>query len=114
MKNGKVKLERDYQSDLVEKLKKMFPGAEIRKQETSKKQGIPDLEILYGDTWAMLECKKKKPSPSDYQPNQEYYIKKFDDMSFCRTIYPENEKEVLDDLQQTFESRRKTRIPRSE
>lgn len=107
------KLERNYQAHIKQTLETLFPGSIVRKQPTCDKQGIPDLEILYHDKWAMLECKREKPSPSDYQPNQEYYIDLFDKMSFCRMICPENEKEVLDDLQQALKPRRKARISRS-
>lgn len=94
--------ERDFQSKVVSKLKAMFPGAIIHKQDACKKKGIPDILILYGAKWAALEFKKHKPSPSDYRNNQEYYIDRINKMSFCRVIYPENEKEVLDDLQQAL------------
>lgn len=94
--------ERDFQSDVVKKLKAMFPGCIVHKQDAVKKKGIPDILILYGKKWAALEFKKRKPRPSDFRNNQEYYVDKINKMSFCRVIYPENEKEVLDDLQQAL------------
>lgn len=74
-------------------------------------QGIPDLLILWKKHWAMLECK-----PSEYaskQPNQNYYIERLGAMSFAAYIYPENEEEVLNALQQAFEPPRRTRISKS-
>jgi hypothetical protein len=58
------------------------------------------LIILYKDKWAMLECKQSEKASR--QPNQEYYITKASNMSFARFICPENEEEVLSDLQQAF------------
>lgn len=94
--------ERDFQAKLVKKLKALFPGCIVQKQNANLKQGMPDLLILYKDKWAALECKKHKPSPSDFQSNQQYYVDLMNQMSFCRVIYPENEKEVLDELESAF------------
>jgi len=63
-------------------------------------QGIPDLLILFGTRWAMLEVKMM--ASANVQPNQEYYVQLFDDMSFSAFIYPSNEEEVLNDLQHAF------------
>lgn len=104
--------ESKFQAELIKDLHERFPGCIVMKNDPNYIQGIPDLTILYEKKWATLECKKDKDAP--YRPNQEYYISKMDDMSFSRTIYPENKEEVLDDLQQAFKSRRKTRIPKSE
>lgn len=97
-------LESAFQSALIKELEKLFPGSIVLKNDATFIQGFPDLLILFNDRWAALECKKSKSSP--YQPNQEYYINYLDDMYFCRTIYPENKKEVLNELQQAFSSRR--------
>lgn len=107
-------LERDFQRNLIKKIKELFPGCIIQKNDACRKQGIPDLLILYKNKWAALECKKHEPKKSDFRQNQEYYVDLLNKMSFCRVIYPENEKEVLDDLQQTFEPRRSARISRRE
>lgn len=96
------KLERDFQSSLIKELKDRFPGCIVTKLDSSHIQGIPDLLILYGNRWATLEC--KKDSKATRRPNQEYYVATMDDMSFSRFIYPENKEEVLNELQQAFES----------
>ena len=91
-------LERDFQRDLIKDLKTMLPGVLIFKNDT--KQGLPDLTVLYGTHWALLECKKSRAA--SHQPNQDYYVELADGMSFSRFIYPENKQEVLDELQQAF------------
>ena len=94
------KLERDFQASLVKELKSRFPGAMVLKLDANYIQGIPDLLILWGEKWAALECKRS--SSAGRQPNQEYYVKHMDDMSFSRFIDPDNKEEVLRELQQTF------------
>lgn len=98
------KLERDFQRDLIKELKDIFEGCIIMKNDSSYIQGIPDLIVLFNDRWAALEVKKSRTA--SHRPNQEYYVDKMDDMSFARFVYPENKEDVLDELQQTFFSRR--------
>lgn len=92
------RLESGFQDRLIETLKMIFPGCMVFKMD--QVQGIPDLLILYGRTWASLECKRS--AKAKRQPNQEYYVGKMDEMSFSRFISPENKEEVLDELQQAF------------
>jgi hypothetical protein len=96
--------EREYQPGLIKRIEKLLPGAYVRKVDFQ--QGWPDLLILWRDRWALLEVKKRPPAPSDYEPNQEWWIEEFDRLSFSACIYPENEQEVLNALLQTFRSRR--------
>lgn len=94
------KLESGFQDRLKNKLEDRFPGCMVLKQESV--QGIPDLLVLYEDKWASLECKKS--ATAKRQPNQEYYVDKMNKMSFSRFICPQNEEEVLNDLQSTFQA----------
>lgn len=96
------KLERDFQAGLIKELKDRFPGCIVTKLDSSHIQGIPDLLVLYRKRWATLECKES--SKATHRPNQDYYVKTMNEMSFSRFIFPENKEEVLNDLQQTFES----------
>ena len=96
--------ESTYQAQLIKKLKRMFPGCMIQKNDANYTQGFPDLTIYYGDKWAVLEVKASIDAPT--QPNQPYYIDKMNGMSFGAFIYPENESEVLRDLQYAFGSTR--------
>lgn len=97
-----AKRESRFQAELIKKIKAMFAGCVVLKTNPKYIQGFPDLLILVGERWASLECKREEDAK--YQQNQEYYIEKLDGMSFARTIYPENEKEVLDELQQAFKT----------
>lgn len=89
-------LENTYQALLIKKLRDLFPGCVILKNDTSYMQGILDLTILHHDRWAMLEVKASANSP--FQQNQAYYVSELNRMSFAAFIYPENEEEVLHDL----------------
>ena len=97
-----------FKKRLIGKLVKRFPGCFVLKPDSSEVQGIPDLLILYNDTWAALECKKDKTAT--HRPNQDFYVDLMNRMSFSAFIFPENEEEVLDALQLAFESRGASRI----
>ena len=92
--------EGQFQTELIYELKKRFDGCIILKTDPGHIQGLPDLLVLYNDRWAALECKASQFAHK--QPNQEYYISIMNDMSFARIVYPENMKEVLDELQRSF------------
>ena len=104
-------VERDFQARLIKKIKTIFDGCIVMKNDSSYIQGIPDLLILYKNKWAALEC--KKTSNEHKQPNQEFYVDKMNEMSYASFISPENEEEVLNELQCALKSRRTARIPRS-
>lgn len=93
-------LEADYQPKLKAKLRVLFPGCQIFKLDSSEYQGIPDLLILWGRQWAILEVKRH--TKAKRQPNQPWYVAQFNEMSFSAFIYPENEEAVLNDLQRAF------------
>ena len=90
-------LERTFQSKVIKELKKIFKDSIVLKLDAGYIQGIPDILILKGNRWAALEI--KRDDKYKCQPNQEYYIKRMDDMSFARIVTPQNWKEVLDELQ---------------
>jgi hypothetical protein len=99
-----ISLESKFQSDLIQDLKRLFPGCMILKNDPVYVQGIPDLIILWGDRWASLEVKRSKVA--HVQPNQEWYVSKMDQMSFSRFIYPENRQITLFELEFYFTCRR--------
>ena len=100
--------ESTYQTKLIKRLRKEFPRCLVLKNDSTYKQGIPDLIVLYKDIWFMLEVKTSEDSPT--QPNQEYYVDMLNRMSFAAFIWPENEEEVFFDLQRAFKSSRSTRL----
>lgn len=90
----------------------IFPGSTVFKNDSGYIQGFPDLTIFGPDGFvAIIEVKISSKAP--YQPNQEYYLQHYKDRGyFTATIYPENMEEVLNALQQTYESRRNSCVPR--
>lgn len=93
-------LERDYQKKLITKLKDRFPGCVVLKNDAQLKQGIPDLLILYKNKWAALEVKKSETA--SHRPNQDYNVERMDKMSYASFIYPENETQILKELEEVF------------
>ena len=89
-----------YQSELIKKLRLLFPHAIILKNDPGYLQGIPDLVIFNGDRYAFLEVKASERAPA--QVNQPYYVDLLNEMSFACFIYPENEEEVLRALQRAL------------
>lgn len=99
--------ESGFQKSVKDEIENGFPGSIVIKTDPSLKNGIPDLIILYEDKWAALEVKRSKNAP--HRPGQDYYIHRMNKMSFASFVYPENRKEVLNELQRSFESKRNAR-----
>lgn len=95
-----MKNENVFQASLIRTIKNLLPGCIVLKLDPNYIQGIPDLLILYGFTWAALECKKTKDAP--HRPNQDYYINAMNTMSFATFVYPENVQQVLEDMIKYF------------
>ena len=93
-----------FQSKLIKDLKVRYPGCTVLKNDSGYCSGIPDLLILKGRRWAMLECKKSRTA--SHQPNQDYFINKFNDENpgGAFFIFPENREEVLMELDKLFEN----------
>ena len=97
--------ESEYQSKLKKRLQQDFPDAIIQKLDSGVKQGVPDLLILNGNKWAALEVKRTQKST--HRPNQDYYVKRMNEMSYASFVYPENEEEVVDELKKVFKKRKR-------
>ncbi len=91
-----------FQRKLIIEIKKRFPDCEVLKNDSSYLQGVPDLLVLCGSKWAMLECKRELKS--SLQPNQLYYIYKFDRMSYAKIVTQTNMEDVLDEMEHLFSS----------
>ena len=108
-----MKKENEFQPSLIKEIKERFPGAVVLKNDSSYIQGIPDLTVLYGSKWALLEVKRSADAAR--QPNQEYYVEELNKMGFSSFIFPENKEAVLDAMEQSFKgrTRRRTRVSKS-
>lgn len=97
-----MKKESKFQHDLINEIKERFPGCIVAKMDSGYIQGIPDLLVLYKHHWALLEVKREKNAP--HRPNQDYYVEKCDRMSFSAFVYPENKEEILDGMEESFQT----------
>lgn len=97
-----------FEKQLIKKIRAMFPGAVILKNNANLIQGIPDRLILWGPRWAAFDAKDSHNSPK--RPNQDYYIELLNDMSLARFVHPQNEEVFLNELQQTLRPSRRPRI----
>jgi Holliday junction resolvase-like predicted endonuclease len=104
-------LENKFQRNLVNEIKQRFKGAIVLKNNGNYIQGIPDIIILYKDTWASLEVKQHQNAKK--QPNQDFYVKLMGEMSFSAFIYPENKEDVLHAMEQSFRNRGRTCVSES-
>ena len=92
-----------YKVKLKAKLKKRFPGCIIQDQDPNVlHQGIPDILVLWNGSWGMLETKAARGSAK--QPNQGHWVEFYNQQSFAAFIYPANEEEVLNALEQSLTS----------
>lgn len=103
-----MKKESDFQAALIRKIKDRFPGAIVLKNDPNYIQGFPDLTVFWKDKWALLECKKSEKAAK--RPNQEYYIRVANEMSFGCFVFPENEEDVLNELQRAWQSGGEARL----
>lgn len=100
-------LESQFQHKLIERLKDIFPGCEILKNDPKYKKNIPDLVVFFKGHYAFLEVKRSqadynKSRREDGRKNQEYYIDKFNEWSYASFVYPENVDQVLRELKEVF------------
>jgi len=66
---GGEMLERDYQRELIPKIKGLFPKGkcDVLKNNSGYRQGIPDLTVFLPFFWAWLEVKPSRDA--DQEPN---------------------------------------------
>ena len=97
-------LESKFQAEVIKDIKKILPGCIVIKNDANYIQGFPDLTILFGSNWAVLEVKRSDKEP--YQPNQEYYLDQLNGMSYAAMICPQNRELIFDELQLALRSGR--------
>ena len=107
-------LERIYQAQLIDRILLRFDeyGCRVMVNDPNRpgQQGIPDLTVFIGDWWCLLEVKASEKSK--LRPNQQYWVDKWSEHTFCSFIYPENEAEVLDAIQEILQHGSTERLPR--
>lgn len=101
-----------YQAKLIRKLKSIFPDSDILKNDANYRQGYPDLTLRVGPMCFMLEVKAH--AKAAHQPNQDYYVESINKSGgFARFIYPENEEQVLNEIQRSLRNCRESLVPKS-
>lgn len=93
-------LESEFQAYLVKKIEARYVGSIVMKMDANRRQGWPDLLILFNTRWATLEVKASEKAK--HRPNQDYYVAQFNTLTYSTFIYPENEDRVFDELDQFF------------
>lgn len=102
------RLETDYKTQLIKRIEERLPGCLVLKNDEQYIQGIPDLTVMWGPWYALLEVKRSEKDMRKPRPNQEYYLGFVEDMgAFSAFIYPDIEEEVLDALQRAFQADRR-------
>lgn len=61
-------------------------------------KGTSDVFFCKEGFYGFLECKKSKNASR--QPGQEQFVKKMDEWSYAKVVYPENWEEVSKELEQ--------------
>jgi len=95
-----TKLEAEFQAKLVKEFEELLPECMVLVKPGYYIQGFPDLMILYKNQWVALEVKRSASAP--YEVNQEWYLNELNQMGYAATIYPENCKEIIDEVLQSF------------
>jgi hypothetical protein len=92
------KFKKRFKEDVVNR----FPQVEIFEPNATAKRSSPDMVILGDNCWAALEFKRSEDA--DKQPNQDYRVSKLNEIGYANFVYPENEEEILHDLEKLFTS----------
>lgn len=100
MKRKEFKKESDFQHFVINEILDHFPDATVLKNDANYCQGIPDWIVIYKNKYAFLEMKISGQAP--HQPNQDYYINKFNNDSFGAFVFPENKDIVLEKMYRYF------------
>lgn len=95
-------LESTFKKNIKDKLLTRFPDIEIFEPDSGKKRSVPDMLIFGPGAWAALEFKRSENSA--HQPNQDRRVERLSKKGYAAFIFPENEKEILHELEELFGS----------
>lgn len=97
-----MKRESVYQAELIKRLRKLFPDWIIIKNDANYLQGIPDWTAFSPNgRYAWFDVKQH--AKAVHQPNQNWYIQFANDSGNLGIfVYPENEKEFIDEIQRAL------------
>lgn len=65
-------------------------------QSASTQAARPDVIFLKEGFWGAIEFKKSKTAR--FRPGQKQMVEKLNNWSWCKVVYPENEKEIKEEL----------------
>ena len=91
-------LEKNFQAKVVKWLRSQHCIVLKYQQNATTRASIPDILFLKEGFWGAIECKKSKTAK--YRPGQKEMVAKMDEMSWARTVYPENWGEVQKELEE--------------
>ena len=84
-------LESAFHTELIQELGRLFPGSLVLKNDANYIQGIPDLLVLWGPSWAALEVKAS--ASARHRPNQDYYVEMLETSPWIHQPF-----EIYDDM----------------
>lgn len=97
-----ARLEKDFQKNLVRRLRSELPDTIVMKADANQVQGYPDLLIL-GPRGRYCNLEVKREKSASHRPNQDYFVEKInDDGGFAAFIYPENQDEIMQAVKDYF------------
>lgn len=89
-----MKKESAFEKEVVKFLKSK--GCDVFKMRYAP-EGTPDRLFLKEGFWGMLEVKKSKDAP--FRPLQPEKLKRYNDWSYAKAVYPENWHEIQAELE---------------
>lgn len=95
-----TRLESGFNKIFKARLAEEFPGSFLLKTNANDLPGFPDRIFLWNNHWAAFESKRFLGAIK--QPNQDYYIRLLNKMSFGTFVNPDNMEDVIDAIQHAF------------
>lgn len=92
-------LESDFKKQAKNAILYKFSNLDLDFIEPSDRS-MPDLFIIGPQVWAALEFKRSEDAP--HRPNQGYHISRLNKKGYARFVFPENLREVVNDLEVLF------------